>query len=312
MSIAPNISPVLRLDGVSYTYPRSGAGVFEISLEATPGTVYGLLGVNGAGKTTLMRLMIGLLTPSAGNIWYLGSELAVDWQRKLRSIGTLIETPSLYFHLTGRQHLHVFAHYSGAPSEAVERTLELTGLEGAADKTVRDYSLGMKQRLGLATALLHDPPLLILDEPTNGLDPSGIADVRGLLKRLKEAGKTMIVSSHLLAEVEKSATRVGILHEGRLRFEGTPNELSAHVRVGSGVLIRTSAPEDAARLLASSGWTFDLREDGVFVTALTEQDRARAVRELVSGGIDVHETVREVGSLEEDFLSLIGSEKDAG
>ena len=204
---------MIELEGVTYVYARTDSGVRDVTLTVPPGSIYALLGPNGAGKTTLMKLMAGLLRPQKGGL------------KPAPHVGTLIEAPSLYEHLTGYEHLCVFAEYENVGRASARPVLDRVGLAPAADRRVYHYSLGMKQRLGLATALLHDPPLLILDEPTNGLDPEGIVGMRRLLAELREAGKTIIVSSHLLAEVEKVATHIAVIDGGRVRFEGATHEL---------------------------------------------------------------------------------------
>jgi len=204
---------VIELQDATYVYPRTGSGVHDVTLAVPPGSIYALLGPNGAGKTTLMKLTAGLLKPQQGGL------------KPAPRSGTLIESPSLYEHLTGYEHLCVFAEYEQVARASARPVLERVGLAHAADRRVNQYSLGMKQRLGLATALLHDPPLLILDEPTNGLDPEGIIGMRRLLAELRDAGKTIIVSSHLLAEVEKVATHIAVIDRGRVRFEGAAHEL---------------------------------------------------------------------------------------
>jgi ABC-2 type transport system ATP-binding protein len=307
------MAETIEIDSVSYVYPRSSSGVADISLSVGPGTIYGLLGENGAGKTTLMRLMIGLIRPDSGSVRCFGHDLRERRRETLAAIGSLIEMPSLYAHLTAREHLRVFAAYTGAAPEAVERALVLTGIADIANRVVRRFSLGMKQRLALATALLHDPPVLILDEPTNGLDPSGIASMRDLVRRLaSEFGKTVIVSSHLLAEVEKTATRIGILHRGRMHFEGTAEDLSRRLGPRSGLLLRTASPEAAANSLRLAGLACRTDPTGLIVEAAGDADAATAIRTLSGAGIDIYEATREAASLEQDYLSLItGAGADA-
>ena len=220
--------PAVELAGVTYTYPATKAGVTDISLRIATGDTYALLGANGAGKTTLMRLMVSLLKPAAGSIRYFGSNLQTNRSRALAVVGSLIETPSVYEHLTAQDHLQVFCHYNGIGAQRIEAVLSAVDLTQYAKRRVKHFSLGMKQRLGIATALLHDPKVLILDEPTNGLDPEGIVEVRNLLRKLaSNDGKTVIISSHLLSEVEKIANRIAIIAKGHLRFEGTVLELAS-------------------------------------------------------------------------------------
>ena len=305
-----NSTPVaLGLSAVTYTYPKSRSGVRDVTLAVPSGSIYGLLGVNGAGKTTLMRLMIGLLEPQHGEVRCMGEDLAADRRARLSHIGSLVETPSVYAHLTGREHLRIFAEYTSAPRRAVDEALDLVGIADAGGRLVGQYSLGMKQRLALATALLHDPSILVLDEPTNGLDPVGIAVMRDLLVLLsRERAKTIVVSSHQLAEVQRTATHVGIVHGGELRFEGTIGELGAATE---GTLrLRVSSPGRAAELLGAHA-TVDIEGGVVRVAAGDEASAAAAIRRLVEAGVDVFEAVPEAGSLERDFLRVVEDESNA-
>ena len=302
----------LRLEGLSYLYPGSSAGVSDVSLQAKAGAIYGLLGQNGAGKTTLMRLMLGLLPPAAGRVLIGELPLRADRARLLGLIGTLIETPSLYLHLNGREHLRVFAAYYRVPARRVDAALERVGLASAGETVVKRYSLGMKQRLGLATALLHDPAVLVLDEPTNGLDPGGIAELRRLLAGLAAEGKTVVVSSHLLSEVERSASRIGILHEGRLRFEGSAAELAAKAQSSTGAILKVSDAAAAAALLAAAGRACRADGDYLLVDGIDEAQVGEAVRRLVEGGHGVYQVQQRRSTLEEDFLAFVQEPGDAG
>jgi ABC-2 type transport system ATP-binding protein len=196
--------------------------VDHINLAVPPRTVYGFLGPNGAGKSTTIRMLLGLLRPDAGHVHLLGRPLAAHREALLREVGALVEAPSVYAHLTGRENLTVTATLrGGVPDAGIDRALDVVNLRDAADQRVGAYSLGMKQRLGLALALLGEPQLLILDEPTNGLDPAGIQEMRALIREVPErAGVTVFISSHLLSEIELMASHVGIIHEGRLVFQG--------------------------------------------------------------------------------------------
>ena len=302
----------VELDGIGFAYPGSGSGVSGVSLSVAPGEIYGLLGVNGAGKTTLMRIMIGLLSPDAGTVRYFGRDLASCGRDAMAMIGSLIETPSLYGHLTAREHLRIFAHYTKASPSAVAPVLEIAGIADAADRLVRQFSLGMKQRLALATALLHDPPILILDEPTNGLDPAGIAAMRELVRRLAaDRGKAVIISSHLLAEIEKTAARIGIIHEGTLRFDGTAEALSGIIGAASGVTLRVSAPDKALVPLGAAGLHCRIEEGKIRMEPADDAAAAAIVRILSNSGIDIYEVTREAGSLEDDFLRLTEGGADA-
>ena len=294
----------LDLVRLTYVYPGTTAGVHDVTLSIARGEIFTLLGKNGAGKTTLMRLMTGLLRPQSGSVAYFGRDLTTGRREQMKQIGTLIETPSLYAHLSGYDHLRVFAQYSGAPAARVSEALALVGLSHAGRRPVHEYSLGMKQRLGLATALLHDPAIVILDEPTNGLDPEGMIDTRQLLQRLSSEGKTVVVSTHLLSEVEKLATHLAIVDRGRIEFEGTIADLARSVHRGTRVRIRVSSPERAAAVLGVASQEGGSSGD-VAINA-TDAEVAEAIRRLVSAGVDVFEVTYAAGSLEHDFLSKIG------
>src|SRR5262245_58240224 len=205
--------------------------VDDLNLSAPEAGVYGFLGPNGAGKTTTIRMLLGLIRPDAGEVWLFGAPLAANRQSLMRRVGALVEVPSLYPHLTGRENLEVTRRLLGGPRELIDRALDIVKLTADSHRRVREYSLGMRQRLGLALALLNKPELLILDEPTNGSDPAGIHEMRDLIRRLPaEFGITVFLSSHLLSEVEQIAGHIGIIHQGRLLFQGTLPELQAQRR----------------------------------------------------------------------------------
>jgi len=215
------LSFIVHIEGLTHRFGHQTA-LDNISLAIPKGSIYGFLGANGAGKTTTLRLLLGLIKKQKGKITLFENDLMVNRISMLKKIGSLIEQPSLYSHLSGKENLHVFGLAYPYSRKRIDEVIKTVGLTVAADKKVKAYSLGMKQRLAIAIALLHDPELLILDEPTNGLDPNGIIDVRNLIKKLNSEGKTIIISSHLLSEVEKVATHVGIIHNGKIVFEGTP------------------------------------------------------------------------------------------
>ena len=276
----------------------STVAVSELDLGVPAGQVYGFLGPNGAGKTTTIRMLLGLITPTAGHIELLG-RLLPDPQAVSRT-GSMIEEPAFYPWLTGRRNLQVIAwEGGGCPATEFSRVLDATGLSDVAGRKVRTYSQGMRQRLGLAAAMLGRPPLLIIDEPTNGLDPAGIRQVRGLLGDLAASGTAVFMSSHLLAEVEQVCDRVALIVRGRVVEEGPPSQLGAirrRVRVGVG----PADTEAAARLLAR----WPARElDGQFVV---EHDSGRDVNAaLVAGGVIAESVTTELPRLEDRFLEIV-------
>ena len=200
--------------------------VNDISLHIPKGSIYGFLGPNGAGKSTTMKMLLGLTAPTKGSFTIDGKRFPVDRLAILKEVGSFIESPSFYANLTGRENLDIIRRILGLPKSAVEEALELVGLAEFGNRLAKKYSLGMKQRLGLAGALLGRPPILILDEPTNGLDPSGIHEIRNLIKSLPELYDcTVLISSHMLSEIELIADNIGILNHGRLLFEGSLDDL---------------------------------------------------------------------------------------
>lgn len=226
--------------------------VNNLSIQVPRESVYGFLGSNGAGKTTTIRILLGLIRLDSGQVRLFGTPSDVRQVSLLRRAGSLIESPSLYMHLTGRENLEVTRRLLAAPRTAIDRVLTVVRLERDAGRLVRAYSHGMKQRLGLALAMLNEPELLILDEPTNGLDPAGIHEMRDLLRRLpKEHGMTIFLSSHLLSEVEQIATHIGIVNGGRLLFQGTLDELQA--RQHEYLTVEADCAEDALTVLSGAG-----------------------------------------------------------
>jgi ABC-2 type transport system ATP-binding protein len=260
--------------------------------------VYGFLGPNGAGKTTTIRMLLGLIAPTAGHIRLLGRPLPDP--RAVSRTGSMIEEPAFYPWLTGRQNLQVTAWAGGArPAGELGRVLDATGLATVAGRKVRTYSQGMRQRLGLAAAMLGRPPLLVIDEPTNGLDPAGIREIRGLLRDLADSGTAVFMSSHLLAEVEQVCDRVAVIVAGRLVEEGPPARLGA---IRRRVRVRVGAADAAVagRLLAR--WRTRML-DGQFVV---EHDSGRDVNAaLVAGGVIAESVAAETPRLEDRFLEIV-------
>jgi ABC-type multidrug transport system ATPase subunit len=269
-----------------------------VNLTVRGGEVYGFLGPNGAGKTTTLRMLLGLIRPTAGVARVLGT--TPGHPKALARIGMLIEAPAFYPYMTGADNLRAVARYARVPDSRVPEVLDTVHLDKRADDRFGTYSLGMKQRLGVAAALLKDPELLILDEPTNGLDPAGMADMRNLIRELGHGDRTVVLSSHLLGEVQQVCDRVGIISHGRLLREGTVAELRGH----GALLIRADQPdqarEECERLIGADNVT--VTDDG-FLRLDTEQDKAAWInRELVNAGVDVHELRWADRTLEEIFF----------
>ena len=277
--------------------------VDALHLQVPTGSICGFLGPNGAGKTTTIRLLLGLLNPTAGTILINGEVLHRDRPEHRRWTGALIESPSLYPNLTGRENLEVFRRLLNVSPVRVDEVLGLVQLSADADRLVRTYSLGMRQRLGLALALLGDPKLLILDEPANGLDPAAVRDLRDLMQRLKQQrGLTVFLSSHLLAEVEQIADYIAILDKGRLLFQGTLASLQSKHR--RSIIVRVDHGAEAQNILQSHGWTARETADGTLSVNLSKTTDAATINaELVTAGIAVYHLSQEQLNLESIFLS---------
>ncbi len=297
------MTAALETFGLGKTYGREARAVTALAaldLSVPKGVVYGILGPNGAGKSTLLRMVLGLVSPSRGGFRLLG-ESHID-AKVLRRVGAMIEAPSLYPFLTARDMLRALSKVSGFSDPArVEAVLERVGLSEAANRKARTYSMGMRQRLALAAALLTRPELLILDEPTNGLDPAGIQEMRTLVRDLVDRdGVTIILSSHLLDEVQKVCDRVAILNRGQLIAEGAVSDLIA----GRGGLFISATPlEKALALLGPRGRP---HEDGLLADIPREAAPA-LIRELAAAGVDIFEARWMTQSLEEVFLISTGA-----
>jgi lantibiotic transport system ATP-binding protein len=278
--------------------------VDTLNLEVPRRSIYGFLGPNGAGKTTTIRMLLGLIHPHEGEVRLLGESIQKHRLSILKRVGSLVENPSLYLHLTGRENLEVTRRLRGVERKQIARVLAIVNLEKDADRKTREYSLGMRQRLGLALALLSEPELLILDEPTNGLDPAGIHEMRELLRRLPEEQQiTIFLSSHLLSEVEQLATHLGIVQNGRLLFQGSLETLQAQRQVC--VALEVDRPEMASDILCNAGWTVQHRDNQrLNITASSRADAVAVNRLVVNQGIEVFYLNLERPSLEETFLNM--------
>ena len=284
--------------------------VDALDLRVRRGEIYGFLGPNGAGKTTTLRMLLGLIEPTAGDISLMGS--APGSPETLAKIGSMIETPAFYPFLSGHDNLRMLADYTGVARSRIGEVLAQVDLASRAKDPFRTYSLGMKQRLGVAAALLKDPPLLMLDEPTNGLDPAGMADMRGMIRRLGDEGRTVLLSSHLMTEVEQVCDRVGVIARGRIVAEGTVDDRRGRARL----LLRVDRPEVAREAITGfpgvvaidiSGDTVRLGADPAAVI-----DEAGLNRCLVEAGIGVRELRTDRRSLEQTFLELTNGEDRHG
>ena len=274
-----------------------------LSLSVPPQSVYGFLGPNGAGKSTTIRMVLGLQRPNRGTISLFGRPLAAERIALLRRIGSLVESPSLYPHLTGRENLEVHRRLLGLSKRCIDEALETVDLISAADRLVRKYSSGMKQRLGLAQALLGNPELLLLDEPTNGLDPAGIHEVRALVRDLpKRRNVTVFLSSHLLSEVEQVATHLAIICQGQLMFEGTREDLQK--RSKQIIVVQVDKPERAQVLLDAVSRTMTCEGNCIQIESDGDCDPAQINAILVKAGVAVSQLTTQHPTLEDFFLEL--------
>ena len=284
--------------------------VDHVELHVPQGCVYGFIGPNGAGKSTTMKMLLGLIHPTAGLVRLLGQELTEKSRLPLlRQTGSLIESPAGYLHLTAQENLEIVADLKGVPHKDIGRVLDIVHLTQDRNRRVGQYSLGMKQRLGIAMALLGSPKLLILDEPTNGLDPAGIQEMRALIRNMPAAtGATVLISSHLLGEMEQMVEQVGIIDHGHILFEGPLTELQRHSR--GNVTLRLLDPAKAAPILRANGLT--AHSDSCVVTLPPLQDALLAdlVQKLAACGAGVVELTPHTKTLEEIFLSLTSEEAD--
>ena len=303
---SPSGEVVLRTRNLSKHYGKRLA-VDNLNLEVKRGEIFGFLGPNGAGKTTTIRMALGLIAPSAGNVEILGHDVATHRAHILPRVGALVETPALYLYMSGRNNLRaVGSVLGGVPDERIDAVLELVGLRARQKDRVRTYSLGMKQRLGVAIALLQDPDILILDEPANGLDPAGIVEMRDLMHRLAAEGKTVFISSHMLSEVQQICTRVAIINLGKLISESSIEELIS----GRGEFtVKLERANEALALIQTQPWGRSARLDssGAIVT-LAPEGRGRNLNLfLVNAGFAPDMLTQTTQDLEQVFLSLTNS-----
>jgi ABC-2 type transport system ATP-binding protein len=294
---------LIQTNALRYSFSKEVTVLNDINMQVPAKSIYGFLGPNGAGKTTTLRLLLGLLKKQGGSIEIFGKELQSDKISILKKIGSLIEQPSIYGHLTAKENLEVYRKLYGAEKERIDEVLKLVNLTYTKNKKAKQFSLGMKQRLSIAIALLPKPELLILDEPTNGLDPNGIIEIRELIKTLnKEQGVTVLVSSHILAEVEKMATHVGIIHKGKLVFQGGLQDLQQLKHKQSFLEVETTDNDTALHLLRDFAAE---RRNGHLVLPFTNKLQSASInRMLIEKGIDVYRMQPQQNDLEQLFLDI--------
>ena len=280
--------------------------VQDLDIRVKEGDIYGFLGPNGAGKSTTMKMLLGLVKPTSGTIEIMG-KLFNEKNRKgiLQSVGSLIEAPSYYGHLTGRENMELIRRLLDLPQKNIDEAIYIVRLENQMEKKVKNYSLGMKQRLGIAMALARKPKLLILDEPANGLDPAGIEEIRELIKTLpSKYGMTVMISSHILSEIDQMATVIGIINQGSLIFQERMSVLDEQRKPQ--IILKTSDDDTAYRFLAKLNPQRTL--NGLQLGALTDEQTGAVVRELCSNNLSVYRVEEHRESLEDIFLTLTGKE----
>lgn len=300
-------SPIIKTTGLSYHYSKDVKTLSDINLQVERGSIYGFLGPNGSGKTTTLSLLLGLLNNQQGDIEIFGQHLHANRVNILKKIGSLIETPSLYGHLTAKENLEVYRQVYAASKDRVSEVLQIVGLGDTGKKVVKKFSLGMKQRLSIALALLPNPELLVLDEPSNGLDPAGIIELRELIKKLnKTYGMTILISSHLLAEVEKMVSHVGIIFKGKMLFQGSLSALQLFQQKGSRLFIKTSDNDVAYNLLQEH--QPEIIGEAVSVAFKEIRQVAAINRTLTHHNLDVYLLQPKETDLEQLFIDLTSAQ----
>lgn len=295
---------IVETNDITFSYGKEII-IRNISMRIPEGSIFGFVGPNGAGKSTTIKLLLGLLVPRHGTIELFGKDFRQHRTELLKLIGSLVETPSLYPHLTAEENLEIVRKIHRVPKAQIDHVLSGNGILYAKKKKVKEFSLGMKQRLGIALSLIHSPRLLILDEPTNGLDPEGIQEFRFFLKRLSdEEGVTILLSSHILAELEQVVSDVGIIARGELKFHGTLENLKQ--KQHGTLVLETSHNERAVSIIHGSSYDAELQSNGtIHIRAAGKESAARVNALLVNAGIDVYQLKFEQPNLESIFLELV-------
>jgi ABC-type multidrug transport system ATPase subunit len=291
---------------LTHKFSEQETALNRVNIQVLENTIYGFLGPNGAGKTTTLKLILGLLKKQRGEILVFGKPFEKNRVETLRRIGSMIESPSIYGHLTAFENLRILQKVYQCPKRRIQEVLELVGLAQTGNKKASQFSLGMKQRLSIAIALLHNPSLLILDEPTNGLDPNGILEIRELLQSLNQNhGITILISSHLLPEIEKLVTHLGIINQGNLLFQGTLAELISKRQQNSFIVFETSNDAKASHTINEFS-AISRIEPGKIVIPILEKTKIAAINQkLVQNNIEVYQISKIENDLEKIFFDVI-------
>lgn len=292
---------------LTHRFSRNETVLKSVNLQVIEGSIYGFLGPNGAGKTTTLKLILGLLKKQVGEIFVFGKSVEKNRIEILRRLGSLIESPSLYGHLTAVENLRILQKVYHCPNARIAEVLEIVGLSKTGNKKASQFSLGMKQRLSIAIALLHNPSLLILDEPTNGLDPNGILEIRELLQKLSHAhGITILISSHLLSEIEKLVTQVGIINKGNIVFQGTLADLISKQQQSSYITFETNDNDKTLQIINACGDAASRIESGKVALQFIEKEKiAKINQQLVLSNIEVYQISSVKNDLEKIFFDVI-------
>lgn len=282
--------------------------VSNLEMKIPKGEIYGFLGPNGAGKTTTIRMLLGLMRPTSGSVQLFGKDMKNNRIEILKNVGSLVENPSYYPHLTAKENLEASRKILNVPKKRIDEVLQQVRLHEVANKKVKGFSLGMKQRLGIAAAMLHQPELLVLDEPTNGLDPSGIIEMRQLIQSLpEEYGMTVLISSHLLSEIDQMATRVGVVSKGKMIFQDSIETIRKFAQAS--IQVKVNDNEAAWRSLLANGQKADLEKESVTLQAEDDEQVAASIRYLVQLGFSIYRVQEEKRSLENIFLEMTKEEQ---
>ncbi|NVO02769.1 MAG: ABC transporter ATP-binding protein [Bacteroidetes bacterium] len=295
----------IHTTNLSHRFSKKELVLDQVNLQVPEGAIYGFIGPNGAGKTTTLKLILGLLKKQQGTIEVFDKQFDKHRVEILKNIGSLIEVPSLYGHLTAKENLKIWQKIYQCPKSRIDEVLEIVGLSETGKKKAGKFSLGMKQRLSIATTLLHSPKLIILDEPTNGLDPNGIIEIRELLKKLNtEQNITIVISSHLLAEIEKIVTHIGVINYGKILFQGTLEELHLKQSQTSFISFETSDKEKTIEVMKSNNLTPTISNEQILIPSIDKKLIAKINSQLVVQNIDVYQINTINNDLESIFIDL--------
>jgi len=292
----------IEINKVDFGYVKTDKILKALSMHVPKGSIYGFLGPNGAGKTTTLKLLLGLLKMQSGEVKVLDQNVLKHYPQYLQQIGSLIENSSLYGHLSAKNNMRIWAKQLGISESKIPEILEVVGLEAVGKKKAQNFSTGMKQRLGLGISLLHDPDILILDEPTNGLDPIGITELRATLRKLNESGKTILLSSHILSEVEKIVSHVGILKNGALAFEGSIDELQAFLQSNVELVLNVDDKTKAKSILQS--YDVGQTEEGLILKIDHINQVDDIIKQCQENGIKIYEVYNQKNDLEKLFMDI--------